>query len=211
MKITKLKELKNLLFFTKESLRQFETNEDALNFNLKYWINKGKIILLKNGFYVLKENWEKEEDKASFLEYLANKLYEPSYLSCEYILSQFGLLSESVFGISSVSINPTKSFQTPLITFTYFSLSPKLFSGYTIKKFKNAFIFTASKPKALFDFLYLRFLRREVVDRKTIDELRINWENLKKQEFEEAQKFAAASTSRNVQELFNLIKKMYYA
>lgn len=211
MKITKLRELKNLLLFTKETLRQFETDEDALNFNLKYWTEKGEVIPLKKGLYILKENWEKEEDKASFLEYLANKLYEPSYLSGEYILSQFGLLSESVFGISSVSLNSTKSFQTPLALFTYSSLSPKLFSGYTVKKFKGAPIFIATKPKALFDFLYLRFLKRAVVNKKAVEELRINWENLKKQELEEAQKFATLSASRKVRELFNLIKKRYYA
>ncbi|MFN4213098.1 MAG: hypothetical protein ACK4FL_04035 [Microgenomates group bacterium] len=40
MKKIILNNLNNLLFFTKESLRQWERKEEALNFNIKYWLKR---------------------------------------------------------------------------------------------------------------------------------------------------------------------------
>ena len=59
MKKANLDNLNNLLLFTKELLRQWEKNEDSLNFNIKYWSKNGLIIPLKKGIYILKSRFEK--------------------------------------------------------------------------------------------------------------------------------------------------------
>lgn len=210
MKKANLDNLNNLLLFTKESLRQWEKNENALNFNIKYWKKKGLIIPLKKGKYILKTRFEKEENKEAYLEYLANKIYEPSYLSGEYMMSKYNLLTEAVYGISSVTTKKTIIFDNNLGRFSYYSISPRLFFGFEIIKFYSASIMAANKPKAVLDYLYLRFIKNSLISEKSIEELRIKWENLNKKEFENLRIYAVKINNKRLLEVIRLIKKKYY-
>ncbi len=210
MKKANLDYLNNLLLFTKESLRQWEKNEDALNFNIKYWTKNELIIPLKKGKYILKSRFDKEENKDLYLEYLANKIYEPSYISGEYVMSKYNLLTEAVYGVSSVTTRKTKMFDNKLGRFDYYSLSPRLFFGFEITKFYSADIMVAKKPKAVLDYLYLRFFKNSIISEKSVEELRINWENLNKKEFEDLEKYARIIKNKRTQEVIGLIKKKYY-
>lgn len=210
MKKANLDYLNNLLLFTKESLRQWEKNEDTLSFNIKYWTKNELIIPLKKGKYILKSRFDKEENKDLYLEYLANKIYEPSYISGEYVMGKYNLLTEAVYGISSVTRRKTKTFDNKLGRFNYYSLSSRLFFGFEIIKFYSASIMVAKKPKAVFDYLYLRFYKNALISEKSIEELRINWENLNKKEFKELEKYARNAKNKRTQEVIRLIKKKYY-
>lgn len=210
MKKANLNNLNNLLLFTKESLRQWEKDEDSLSFNIKYWSKNGLIIPIKKGKYVLKSRFEKEGNKDLYLEYLANKIYEPSYISGEYVMSKYSLLTEAVYGISSITTRKTKTFDNKLGKFNYYSLTPKLFFGYESVKFYSANIMVAKKPKAVFDYLYLRFYKNALISEKAIEELRINWENLNKKEFKELEKYANNAKNKRTLKVVNLIKKKYY-
>jgi len=210
MKKNQLKNLEKLLIISKEAFRQFEKDEENLNFNLKYWTKKDVLIRIKKGQYILKSKLEKE-DRQTYLEYIANKIYEPSYLSCEYVMDKYGLLTEGVFALTSVTTKKTKIFNNKLGRFVYYSLSPILFFGYTIKKTSLTNIFIATKTKALFDYLYLRFLKKTPINEKNIEELRINWENLSKKEFLEIKKYGAICKNKRVIKVINLIFKKYYA
>jgi predicted transcriptional regulator of viral defense system len=210
MKKNQLKNLEKLLIISKEAFRQFEKDEENLNFNLKYWTKKDVLIRIKKGQYILKSKLEKE-DRQTYLEYIANKIYEPSYLSCEYVMDKYGLLTEGVFALTSVTTKKTKIFSNKLGRFVYYSLSPILFFGYTIKKTSLTNIFIATKAKALFDYLYLRFLKKTPINEKNIEELRINWENLSKKEFLEIKKYGAICKNKRVIKVINLIFKKYYA
>jgi predicted transcriptional regulator of viral defense system len=211
MKKNQLKNLEKLLIINKEAFRQFEKNEESLNFNIKYWTKKDILIRIKKGEYLLRSRLEKEDDKQAYLEYIANKLYEPSYLSCEYVMDKYGLLTEGVFALTSATTKKTKTFNNKLGRFVYYSLSSTLFLGYTIKKTSLANIFIASKTKAVFDYLYLRFFKKTPINEKNIEELRINWENLNKKEFLEIKKYGKISKSKRIGEVINLIFKKYYA
>lgn len=211
MKVSQLGKLSNLLFFTKESLRQLEPNRPALDFNLKYWLKKGTIISVKNGLYILKDKWEKTIDKQAYLEYLSNKIYQPSYLSLEYVMNKYSLLTEAVYGLTSTTTKIPKTFINGLEKFSYYSISPRLFTGYRIEKFNSAPVFIASKAKAVFDYLYLRFLKNAAINQKTVAQLRINWENLSKAEFAGLRRFAKISGSLRLNRLIELIEKTYYA
>ncbi len=211
MKITDLKKIKSLFFFTKDTLRLLEKNTFNLDANLKYWVKKEKVIRLKKGFYLIKSQFEKYGDKEGYLEYLANRIYEPSYLTGEYVMSKYGLLTEAVYSITSITTNKTKIFENKLGKFMYYSIKPKLFIGYTIKKFFDTNIFIAKKTKAVFDFLYLRFLKKTPINEKSVQELRINWENLSKKEFKEIKKFGLLADSPRIKKVINLIEKKIYA
>lgn len=210
MKKANLDYLNNFLLFTKESLRQWEKSEDALNFNIKYWTKNELIIPLKKGKYILKSRFDKEENKDLYLEYLANKIYEPSYISGEYVMSKYNLLTEAVYGISSVTTKKTKTFNNKLGRFNYCSFSPRVFFGFQIIKFYSADIMVAKKPKAVLDYLYLRFYKNTLISEKSIEELRINWENLNKKEFLDLEKYARIINNKRTLEVIGLIKKKYY-
>jgi len=210
MKKANLNNLNNLLLFTKEALRQWEKNEDTLSFNIKYWKKNGIIIPLKKGKYILKSRFEKEENKDMYLEYLANKIYEPSYVSGEYVMSKYNLLTEAVYGISSITTKKTKTFENQIGRFNYYTVSLRLFFGFEITKFYSANIMMAKKSKAVFDYLYLRFLKNSLISEKSIQELRINWENLNKKEFKEIEKYAKIVKNNRILKVISLIKKIYY-
>ncbi len=209
MKTVQLNKLANLLILTKETLRQLEEDNNRLDFNIKYWLKKGKIIALKKGFYVLKERWEREINKDDYRQYVANQLYQPSYLSAEYVMSKFGLLTEGVYGITSMTTKTTKAFINSLGNFNYYSLSPALFLGYEVKNTSSFPVAVAKKSKAVFDFLYLRFLKNAPVNKKTIEELRINWENITKGEFREIINYGKKTKSIRINQVINLISKTY--
>lgn len=211
MRLNNLNPLAGLDFFTKETLRQLEPNQDALNFNIRSWLKSKKIISLKKGLYLLRERWEKEPDKQGFLEFLANKVYQPSYLSGESVMNRYGLLTEAVYGNSSVTTAKTKIFRNELGLFSYYSIAPRLYCGYQVSRFYSAPVLIASKTKAVFDFLYFRFLRSAPVNPKAVEALRINWENISKKELEKIEKYAAFCSSKKTKELINLIRRRYYA
>lgn len=202
------KKLKNntgdLLLIDKKTLRNLESSEDALNQNIKYWLKTDKLISLKKGLYIVKEKWQKEQDKDSYLEYIANQLLKPSYISLEYVLAKFGLLTEAPTTITSITVKTSRSFNNELADFNYYSIAEPLFGGYEAKKFKGAFVNIAKKEKALFDFLYFRFLNKEP-SREAIDDLRINWENVSPKELKKAADFCSSTSNKNIEKVFELI------
>ncbi len=209
MKTVQLNKLSNLLIFSKETLRQMEEDNDRLDFNINYWLKKGNIIALKKGVYVLKEKWERETNKDDYLEYISNQLYQPSYLSGEYVMNKYGLLTEAVYGITSMTTKTTKEYTNSLGNFRYSSLSPALFWGFEIKKKSSFSVLVAKKSKAVFDFLYLRFIKNSPVNRKVIHELRINWENMTNKELEELKQYGRKTKSIRIHQVIDIITDSY--
>jgi len=204
------KKAKDMTFLTKSELRMLEPNKHTLDLNLKYWMKSGEIIQLKRGMYILKDRWERERDIDGYREYLANQMMRPSYLSGEYVMQAHALLTEAVYGVSSVTVKKTVAFSNPLGHFQYYSITPTLFTGYAVKRFGGAPVLVASKSKALFDFLYLRFLKRAAINETAIEELRIHWELVSKKEFREVASYAAMSKRRNIKSVMGIIRSLYY-
>lgn len=200
-----------LLIINKSILRKFEPNEKTLNGNIKYWLKKGEIIPLKNGIYLSKGAYEKEEKKDLYIEYIANQLVQPSYISMEYVLSKYQIFSEPVNAITSVTLKTTRELINSLGAFRYYSLSENLFKGYKIKNLSNYPICEAEKSKALFDYLYIRFLKSNPINEIAINNLRLNWENISKKDFIKANSYAYLSRSKRIKVVFDIIKKLYYA
>lgn len=211
----KLEELKkqaaNLLVLNKNILRVFERRRNVLDANVKYWLKKGELIQLKKGLYILKEKYNREPDKDSYLEYLAGQIIRPSYLSLEYVLAKHQILSEPARSITSITTKTTRETINFVGAFRYYSITEKLFIGYNVKYFSGAPVLEAGKSKALFDYLYLRFLKNEPVNARSIEDLRLNWENISKREFLKACSYLKLIKSRRVQRLFDLIKNTRYA
>ncbi len=210
----KLKEIQKktekLAVINKTVLRNFEKNSNTLDGNIRYWLKGGDLIALKKGLYVFAERYKNEKNKDVFLEYIAGQLVSPSYLSLEYVMAKYQLLTESVNVVTSITTKSTRNYSNKLGAFRYYTVTPKLFCGYRVELINGAPIATASKTKALFDFLYLRFVKDAAINGKEVEELRINWENLNKKEFAELASYAALTRSIEIKELIKLIQKMYY-
>lgn len=201
------KKTEKLLIFDKKSLFLLEKDSNNLNENLKYWLKNESLIALKKGVYLLKDRYDKESYKDAYLEYIANQLLRPSYLSLEYVLAKYQLLSENARALSSISIKSSREFSNKLGTWRYYSLPSQLFIGYQIKYFKGQPIAEASKAKALFDFLYLRFRRGPYLGVKRLENLRLNWENMNDSDWLELDSYLKLLSSKRWQELRKNIKK----
>ena len=143
-----------------EELPYFETKELRLilggNFtsttlvNLKNWVNKGYLIMLRRGLYALSEMKNKIDAMA-----FAAKIYFPSYVSLETALSFYGIIPEAVFTVTSVTTRKTKEFKTPLGNFSYQKIKVAAFGGFETKKQDGISFNLALPEKALVDFFYL--------------------------------------------------------
>ncbi|TRZ77485.1 hypothetical protein D4R87_02670 [bacterium] len=212
MELNELKEKTvGLLILNKNILRNFEPKESLLNANINRWMKKGELISIKKGMFVLKDRYEKEPKKDLYLEYIANQLIQPSYLSVEYVLSKYQLLSEPANAFTSITTKATREKINSLGAFRYYSIMPALFTGYKIKYFNNSPVWEAEKSKALFDYIYLRFIKERIISSESIENLRINWENLDKKEFDNVCFYSTLVRSRRVKQVLSRIKEIYYA
>lgn len=211
MRLNKLKEKTGgLLLLNKNILRSFESRENVLNANIKYWLENNELILLKKGVYILKDKYDQEPQKDLYLEYIANQLIQPSYLSLEYVLAKYQLLTEPVNAITSITTKTTREAMNKIGAFRYYSISQALFVDYEIKYFYDSPIMIAKKSKALFDYLYIRFLRNAPINDSAVKNLRINWENISEKEFAKLYSYLALAKSERIKNVLDIVKDLYY-
>lgn len=77
---------------------------------------KGTIIRVKKGLYIFGESRRRQP---YCRELLANLIYGPSYVSLEYALHYHGLTPERVETVTSVTCGRSRTFETPVGTFSY--------------------------------------------------------------------------------------------
>ena len=147
--ITFANELKNYPAF---SLRDTEKLSGKVYYHrIAEWQKKGYIKRIANGIYM----FASEPLDEMHLYYLANRIYEPSYISLESAFAHYGFIPEAVYRITSVCSKKTSQFQQDNIVFTYRSINPRLNFGYTLIKWKNVVIKIAEPEKAVIDYFYL--------------------------------------------------------
>ncbi|MBU1853627.1 MAG: hypothetical protein KJ957_06255 [Candidatus Omnitrophica bacterium] len=118
---------------------------------LNEWQDRGYIKKLIKGYYVFSDL----EINENLLCEIANRIYIPSYISFETALSYYGLIPESVYGITSVSTRRTYKFKTHIAQFSYRSIAPRLFFGYEIVRYNSKCFKIASAEKAFLDYFYI--------------------------------------------------------
>lgn len=87
-------------------------------------IARGAIVRVKKGLYVFSES---ERRQPFCRELLANLIYGPSYVSLEYALHYYGLTPERVEAVTSVTCGRSRTFDTPVGTFSYRAIPLKAF------------------------------------------------------------------------------------
>ena len=115
---------------------------------LSEWQKKGYIIKIIKGYYIFSD----VDINEPMLWAIANKIYKPSYISFESAMSHYRLIPESIFMITSASSRRTNMFETPLAKFSYRTIKPALFFGYSLLSDGTKM---AYMEKAILDFFYL--------------------------------------------------------
>ena len=133
------------------------------------WEKEGKVIKLRNQRYIFADNKPSDTD----LYTVANKLYSPSYVSLELALNHYGIIPEAVLEITSITTNKTMRFKTALGNFSYGTIKPNLFFGYTLVQDHDHVYKIASIEKAILDYLYLN---NNVASIEDFEALRFNKE-----------------------------------
>jgi predicted transcriptional regulator of viral defense system len=108
---------------------------------------------------------------------IANKIYDPSYISFEMALSYYDLIPETVYQITSASSRKTQAFKTDLASFSYRKIKPELMFGYALQKLGSYNFKIAEPEKAVLDFFYLNSRLKSEGD---FEELRINADEFQK-------------------------------
>ena len=111
---------------------------------------EGRIIRLKKGLYVRSV----EDGAETVSELVANHLYGPSYVSMQSALRNYGLIPERVYATQSMTIKHSRSFDTPLGRFDYFSCGVNYFPIGVSQHYESRMQFLIASPeKALCDLL----------------------------------------------------------
>jgi len=120
--------------------------------NLTRWCQNGLLVKLRNQYYAFPECRQVPD----FSQYVANRIYTPSYISLHSALSFYGMIPEEVVQLTSVTTLKTAKFKNAFGTFHYQNVKPTLYFGYEIKLMRDRrAVMFATPEKALLDLLYL--------------------------------------------------------
>lgn len=186
----KLLESNVAIFSPREFQRIFSTSPLAVSKFIGRYTQKKFFLKLKNGLYCL------ASIKPSVF-VVANKIYQPSYISLESALSFYNIIPEKTYSITSISSKATRSFMAMDQDFSYNKIKKKLFTGYCLIEKNNEKFLIAEPEKALMDYLY--YLSRK----KTELNDRLDVSHLIKKKIRQWQKLF------NDSQIDNLVSKLY--
>ena len=154
IKVEEKLKLSGLLVFSPREFKDFfNVSVNTASAFLKRNIKSGLFLKLRNGFYMLK-------DSNPPLYLIANRLYQPSYISLEKALSYYGIIPETVYTVTSITTKSTREFATPRAAFSYQRIKKSAFTGYSPRKIEGTTVFMADPEKALADYLYFVDLKK---------------------------------------------------
>lgn len=208
--VKNLKNLANLSCFDKNTLSQFiDISDNSIYANIKRWLKTDQLWQLKKGLYVTPRYYQSLPNKDSYREFIANKLKEPSYLSLEYVLQKYSILTEAVYSFTSITLKGRRIYTNKLGTFIYRQIKQDLFNGYTIKSENGFEIKEATKAKALFDYLYLKNYRIPVISHELLNSYRLNLDEFTSQDFKEFSNYCKLAGIKKFLNLPKLFKSAY--
>jgi predicted transcriptional regulator of viral defense system len=139
--------------FSTSHVNSLGGNQQVLRNQLTRWQKRGLVIKLKRGLYVLNKTDRRITPSRMFL---ANQLYQPSYVSTEYALAFYDIIPERVFDVTSVSTRKTNIFENEFGHFMYQHIKQEGYTGFnTIQDEHGYTCFISTPEKALVDFCYL--------------------------------------------------------
>ncbi len=196
---TLLSPFETLPYFTIQAFRQVAgeaiSGDDHARVALSRWVKAGRILRLKKGVYMHRRFYERHHQDPAFSAVVSAILLPQSYLSLEYVLQKWGILTEITYPVTSVTPKNTRTLINAVGTFVYRHIKPELYRGFQIAEAYGVPYAQATLAKALFDYFYLRPIPAELSRLQTslTEELRLNLDNFSLQDREAFAKFVHAS------------------
>ena len=150
--------MKDFKVFSLQDMRKVQQNFDIRRLN--EWRRKGYIRQIRRRYYVFSDAQMSENT----LFMIANTMLKPSYISLESALSVYGLIPETVYGITSVTSAHTARFDTDLGSFSYRHIKQELMFGYYVRTVGDDPCDMADMEKAVLDYLYFHHDMKEDSD-----------------------------------------------
>ncbi len=121
---------------------------------IKRALKAGEIVRIHRGLYCLAAKYLRQKLDPFVL---AQRIYGPSYISLESAMSYHGWIPEAVYAVTSVSLDRSREFDTPLGRFSFTRVPQEAFYvevSHMEKEADGSFLL-ASPLKALADYVYV--------------------------------------------------------
>jgi predicted transcriptional regulator of viral defense system len=211
MKTTALASFDNIPFFTIEGFKQVSGIESphTVRVMLHRWAQSGEILPLKKGLYMLRRFHEQHRRDAEFSSAVSAIVLPNSYVSLEYVLQQYNLLTDITYPVTCITTKNTRTIVNPIGTFWYRNIRPDLFTGFEITEYFGIRIAIASLAKALFDYLYLRPIPTAYRVQKInlAEELRLNLDEMDDQARKEFAGFIEQGDSKKMRAILENFRR----
>ena len=121
---------------------------------LKRALAAGEVLRIHRGLYCLADKYLRNRIAPLAL---AQRIYGPSYISLETALSYHGWIPEAVYTVTSVSLDRSREFDTPLGRFSFTRVPQETFYAEVarVETPDGASFLLASPLKALADYVYV--------------------------------------------------------
>lgn len=126
----------------------------SAQFLVHRYAKRGGLVKLRNALYALAD-----QPLSDFA--VANRLYEPSYVSFETALAHHHLIPESVYAVTSATPRPTRTLEAMGKVFEYHRIKRETFTGYEPVTLLGETVLLATPEKALVDYLYFVDLKKK--------------------------------------------------
>ena len=157
-----------------------KVNPNVVRLQLSRWKKSGRVYQLRRGLYALAPPYQKVKPHP-FL--IANRMQRASYISNQTALAFYGLIPDTVYITSSVTVGRPERLETPLGVFEFRHIKSELLRGYRMTDMGNQQALVATPEKALLDLVYLqpgggtseflRELRLQNMERLDLEALRL--------------------------------------
>ncbi|MBU0974683.1 hypothetical protein KKD03_03210 [Patescibacteria group bacterium] len=185
-----IEKIKKVPFLSKTALAvALDKNKNTLRNTIDYWVKNKTLTRLKRGFYVFSSFLDRKNNSLYYSKFLATKLIEPSYLSKEFILQEYQILTDVVYGYSVVTLKKTNTIANKFGVFNYSSIKKDLFVGFSQVSYGSMSWYVASKAKALFDYIYFNQNKFTTFSEGELLGLRLRLEVMSAQDWKEYKKY----------------------
>jgi predicted transcriptional regulator of viral defense system len=165
--IRKLKPINVQQLLSEKGMRLFSPSDFQRIFGVSLPATQGFIknhsrdlfLKVRNGLYALRSDPPQEE-------IIANRLYAPSYISFEYVLSRYGIIPESAYAVTSATTRLTREFIVNGKSFAYSHIKKEAYRGYKAEKAGGGAILIAEPEKAFADYLYFVDLKKKALNER---------------------------------------------
>jgi hypothetical protein len=171
---------------------------------LKRAVKAGEVIRIHRGLYCMATKYQRAKIDPLVL---AQRIYGPSYISLETALSYHGWIPEAVYTVTSVSLNRSREFDTPLGHFSFTRVPQKTFYVDVMRVANDTGSFLLASPlKALADYVYVH--KRDWTSvRPILESLRVDEDRLATIEGEAIERHTNNYSSWRVQRFLAGLRK----